>query len=341
MKVVALVICALAITAFAVEEAPLDQTSQPINTLSEGFAPFSDVDVVITNETIAQLALQSEGGLPMASAESGFSIDVSVGEITAWIQSGGNNPIETGIIRKVLTFLNSAGVQISGGSLMYQYNNGPQTELKGGCEDVVLNGGWNAHANLRPGFRISLSFGVNDWNLVVSSTVRSDCDFGMGGRIRARFGKKVFGNCIRLFSKTESVNIGADMVMSVISRLELRPTITMDAQLNVVIGLKPFYQIRGSLEKFEPRGKVSITIFGIHIGFIERAISNAIRDGIKKTLNQKTVDTQFATATAAVQAQLNRIFETVKMKIPLVPQQMANQLKSAVSNINVKQSSNM
>lgn len=321
----------------------VDDVAAPYASLSEQFPAFSYPVVEIANETIAALALAAEEEVTQlnATSGSGMEISISVGEITSWINAGGSNPLEAGLIRKILTFLNSAGISIQAGSLIYQFNNGPDTQLAGGCSPVHLQGGWNAHANLKPGFRITLTFGVNDMTLVVGSQVHSDCDFGMGGRIQAKFGKKIFGKCIRLLSKTESINIGAYMVMNVISRLELRPTFNIDSQLNVLIGLQPLYQIRGDLIKFEPNGKISIKIFGIHIGFIENAIAKGIREGIKKAFNQRTVDAQFAAATTAVQNALNNALKNAIFKIPLLPQQYVPKVQSAVNNIRNKQAVNM
>jgi len=261
----------------------------------------------------------------------GFAI--SVEDITRAIQGGGSNPIEKLIIGKVVQVFNQAGVTVRGGSLVYQYTNGPRIQLSSGCSDAWLDGGWRAQAVLKPTSNIKVTMGFDGLSLVIKTVITADTDFGMGGHVKARVGKKILGKCIRI-GKGVGITVGADMGLTIESQLAIRPTL-VPKDGKFWIGLQPEIWIEGDLARFEPRSSASVKIFGIHIRSIERKISDGIKAALRASVTPGRVHEQLSKLQEALQAELTRVFAGIVFPLPNFGSRpdLATPMQKAIDNI--------
>jgi len=340
--------CVLAL--FAVVAVAFAQGTIPIDSDAPGFVRettgtlhddvlmdlYSDVMVESTNETMGyQLGEWEANGFLTAPNDITFTITIK--EIADALAGGGTNPIEKVIIQKILAALAKAGITVRSGSLVFDAPNGPAIQLATGCDvSAELCGGWDAHAVLKPGMSLTVSFGFDGLSLIVKTNLHADCGFGFGGSVKADIGKKIFGKCIRIGKKV-GVQMGGDMILDIYSQLTLAPSlVTVDGKL--AIKFKPTLWLKGNLVYFQPSAHADFKIFGIHIRFIENAIKTQITKQMQRIINPGRIQAELAKLQTGIQGELDKFFNAAVIIIdgqvtPLIQQQLG----AAVGNIVNKQ----
>jgi len=298
-----------------------------------------DVIVETTNTTMGYQLDEWAQMTPAerAAAPNDITFTITVKEIADALAGGGTNPIEKVIIQKILAALAKAGITVRAGALVFDAPNGPAIKLVDGCDvSAELRGGWDAHATLKPGTSISISFGFDGLTLIVKTNLHTDCSFGMGGTVHADVGKKIFGKCIRI-GKSVGVQMGGDMILDIYSQLTLQPSLV---QVGDKWGIKftPTLWLNGKLVYFEPSAHADFKIFGIHIRFIEKAIKDTITKQMQRIITPGRVQTELAKLQTAIQASLTQFFNGAVIIIDgnLTPQ-LHQAVNGAVVNIVNKQ----